>query len=135
MNKRFLKAVSLFVLFFFSLNLIFPLPSFAEAPRWNNSSIAYGKGGATGASAIQPADLNAKNRTYAAESVDVANGNYFYQNQDIFIPSRGLALELTRFYEGTFPRRISGESRDVPSSVPSGESRDVPSGTILMNSN
>ncbi|MDD4910184.1 MAG: DUF4329 domain-containing protein [Candidatus Omnitrophica bacterium] len=100
MNSRLLKVISVFTLFFFAFNIFLSPVAFAELPCWNDASLASGEGGvdASDAAAAQPPDINQKNRTEAADPVDISNGNFFYQNKDLFVPSRGLPLEIRRFY-------------------------------------
>ncbi|MDD4909483.1 MAG: DUF6531 domain-containing protein [Candidatus Omnitrophica bacterium] len=100
MNNRLLKILSVFTLFFFVSNIFIPPVALAELPCWNDASLASGEGGVDDAATAggKPAGINQKNRTEAADPVDVSNGNFFYQNQDLSIPSRGLSLEIKRFY-------------------------------------
>ena len=59
---------------------------------------AYAMGGITGSTDIGQGEINLINITKIDDPVDVANGNFSYEKQDMFISSRGLSLELKRFY-------------------------------------
>ncbi|MFA5144009.1 MAG: RHS repeat-associated core domain-containing protein [Candidatus Omnitrophota bacterium] len=85
-------------LVFFAANLFLPSNSFAELPCWNDSWLASATGGVAGATGAQKGDFNKKGCTKAGDPVDVANGCYSYRIQDAIIPSRGLNLEITRYY-------------------------------------
>lgn len=93
MKKTSLRIVSGVMLFFFCTGLVLGPDSFAELPCWNDGSLTWARGGQDGATAAQKGDVNKKGCTKAGDPVDVANGNYSYEKQDIFIPSRGFGLK------------------------------------------
>ena len=98
MRKRSLMITAGFTAFFFGFSLLTTSDSFAELPCWNDGSLSYSIGGIGGATDNRKGDISKKNRTEISDPVDVSNGNYFYQKEDLSIPSRGLLLKIVRIY-------------------------------------
>jgi len=94
MDKTILKTISCVVLLAFTFTTCVP-PSFAELPCWNDGQVIGGPGGGNGEPRGGP---NPQGTCSEGEPVNVATGSYTYTHQNLFIPSRGLSLELTRTY-------------------------------------
>ncbi|MCK5493415.1 MAG: RHS repeat protein, partial [Candidatus Omnitrophica bacterium] len=102
MKEKTLKIISIFTLLIFTFTTLIP-PSFASIivppiglPCWNDGSIASATGGDDG---LGPeGDLNNRGLDREADPVILSKGNFVHQRQDLFIPSRGLPLEINRIY-------------------------------------
>jgi len=86
--------MSILVLFFFSSQLIvYPEPAYAEKPCWNDGTIGYSRGG------VEPEPPPCQpGQPEGAEPVNLATGAFTYENQDLFIPGRGLSINFNRYY-------------------------------------
>lgn len=101
MSSLFKKIISVFLVAAFVTGNVFAdlagsAVLYYEKPCWNNGSLAASAGSAMQSQAVY--ENNSRESTQAGDPVSIASGSFNYTNQDIFIPSRGLNIELTRSY-------------------------------------
>ncbi|MBI4846923.1 MAG: hypothetical protein HY810_10715, partial [Candidatus Omnitrophica bacterium] len=99
MKRYLLKTISIIILTVFSvtglpLSGLYAEEYYYKDPCWNNSSKDYPYGGDDGKDNGAGSDCSDRD----ADPVNVFNGNFEYNTRDLFIPSRGMALEITRYY-------------------------------------
>ena len=93
------KLISLLVFSGFGLHsCLFTSYSFAESACWNDGSITYANGGSVAAKYASKGNPNPTGSEKAADPVNLATGNYYYEHTEFSIPSRGMPVEFKRYY-------------------------------------
>jgi len=89
------KLVSLFLIFTFLFQISGTNDAFAHCP----SHSGQGMGGGTSSSDTETKhdDQYGENGPLA-EPIFLDRGEFFYNHQDVFIPSRGIPIDITRYY-------------------------------------
>jgi len=100
MKQRFTRSASIFLLGIFAFSSVFAgnVPRYPEQPCWNNSANAYSNNENTTTGQAPMSTGNPTNSDNTRDPVNVATGSFGYSAQDLFIPGRGLNLELNRIY-------------------------------------
>ena len=96
MKKRISKIISATLALVFSFYVIIP-PAYAGLPCWNDGSITYAVGGVDPGTGV-PSPDSRKAVEHNGDPVNLSTGAFAFQHQDAFIPSRGLSVEIIRFY-------------------------------------
>ena len=89
------RLLSIFILIaFICESSLISSTAYAEVPCWNDGYIDYAYGGDPSLGG----GPNPRGSQNAGDPVNVATGNYAYENTDFTIPSRGDPIEFNRFY-------------------------------------
>ena len=95
------SIVIVLIIFFFSAQLIiWPDPVYADEEEdegcWNDASLTQANGGGT--PPLPPIGPDGEAQLEAGEPVNLATGAFTYEQEDLYIPGRGLAFNFTRTY-------------------------------------
>lgn len=98
-QKFIFKSTICFTLIIFVLEtFLFSPQASAELSCWNDGSLTIATGGSDVLTGTQKGNPNPQGTEKVIDPVNLATGDFFYEQLDLSIPSRGMALEFKRFY-------------------------------------
>lgn len=80
--------------------LVLCSPAYAEKACWNDGAITFAVGGSNIPTLALKGDPNPRGSEKVADPVNIATGNFYYEQTELVIPSRGMPLEFKRYYNG-----------------------------------
>lgn len=95
------RFISVFLSAVFTIQaLVLCSPAYAEKACWNDGAITFAVGGSNIPTLALKGDPNPRGSEKVADPVNIATGNFYYEQTELVIPSRGMPLEFKRYYNG-----------------------------------